>query len=544
MSDSAAGIPGDRLKLPWSFREAMWRNPIFAFLVGVAVLAPAFGYCTEAADAPAANHDPKGQVDPFVAKSRLVVLTDMGNEPDDQMSLVRLLMYSNALDLEGLIATTSTWQKAIVRPDTIAELVDAYGEVRQQLSKHASGWPAAATLKSMIRTGPKGYGLAVMKPDQPSDGARLIIEATDRTDARPLWISVWGGANALAEALARVRSTRTATELATFIAKLRVSSISDQDDAGPWTRREFPDLFYIVQPSTQDGEEYARATWTGISGDGFYQNGDGADTTTVTNEWLDVNIRAKGAFGHHYPKFLIIMEGDTPAFLPLIPNGLESYRNPSWGGWGGRYVYRQPYGETRAIWTQGGNWFGRVTSADTVRGADGEMYTSDQATIWRWREAFQHDFAARMSWSVQPFERANHNPVVIVNGQPGASALEFTVQEGEQVVLDAAGTRDPDGNVLRYQWFHYSEAGGPPVFRADPASYGMAEVTIANANGQKTAITAVKHCRAMWLPIRPCPEVGVAHVILAVTDDGNPALTSYRRAIFTIRANAEKQQPR
>lgn len=499
-------------------------RPTLFVLLAVATLAPASGHCTETAPA---------QVDPVVAKSRVVVLTDMGNEPDDQMSLVRLLVYSNALDLEGLIATTSTWQKNVVRPDTIAELVDTYGKVRPQLLKHATGWPTAAALKSMIRTGPAGYGLAVIKPDQPSEGARLIIEATDRTDARPLWINVWGGANTLAEALSRVRGTRTPIELAAFISKLRVYSISDQDDAGSWIRREFPDLFYIVQPSTQDGDEYARATWTGISGDLFYRNGDGADITTVTNEWLDANIRAKGPLGRHYPQFLIIMEGDTPAFLHLIPNGLESYRNPSWGGWGGRYVHRQPYGETRAIWTQGGNWFDRVTSADTVRGVDGKMYTSDQATIWRWREAFQNDFAARMSWSVEPFENANHNPVAIVN-----EPTEISLREGEQILLDATGTRDPDADALRYHWFHYSEAGGPPAMRGSPSSHGMADIAIATANEQKATVTAVRSCRAMWLPIRPCPQVGVAHVILAVTDNGSPALTSYRRVILTVTSDS------
>ena len=69
--------------------------------------------------------------------------------------------------------------------------------------------------------------------------------------------------------------------------------------------------------------------------------------------------------------------------------------NVNWGGWGGRYLLRQPLGEGRAIWTQGGDSFFRVTSADTV-----DTHTSDQATIWRWRQAFQNDFAARMDWAV------------------------------------------------------------------------------------------------------------------------------------------------
>jgi Protein of unknown function (DUF1593) len=41
-------------------------------------------------------------------KARVIVLSDIGNEPDDQMSLVRFLLYSNEFDVEGLVATTST----------------------------------------------------------------------------------------------------------------------------------------------------------------------------------------------------------------------------------------------------------------------------------------------------------------------------------------------------------------------------------------------------------------------------------------------------
>ena len=52
---------------------------------------------------------PPTHVDNFSGKPRVVVISDIGNEPDDQMSFVRLLMYSNEFDLEAMIATTSTW---------------------------------------------------------------------------------------------------------------------------------------------------------------------------------------------------------------------------------------------------------------------------------------------------------------------------------------------------------------------------------------------------------------------------------------------------
>ena len=324
---------------------------------------------------------PPTHIDDFTGYPRVVIISDIGNEPDDQMSFVRLLLYSNELDIEAMIATTSTWQKKATHPETMHQLIDTYGQVRPNLLLNAKGWPEAADLASRVYAGQTAYGMAATGPDKISDGARAILRAADREDPRPLWICDWGGANTLAQALIEARATLTPEQLAKLIAKLRVYSISDQDDAGPWIRREFPELFYIVSPSTPTSGEYYFATWTGISGDRYYRNGAGADSTTVTNEWLDANIRSKGPLGKVYPKFMFIMEGDTPSYLGLIDNGLNAYRRPDWGGWGGRYVYRQPYGETHPIWTQGGDEFARVTSQDTVIGIDGVEHVSDQATI-------------------------------------------------------------------------------------------------------------------------------------------------------------------
>lgn len=476
--------------------------------------------------APASAYEP-ARTDDQPGKTRVFVLSDMGNEPDDQMSFVRLLLYANELDLEGLVATTSTWQKEKVQPETMREIVRAYGQVRPSLLKHADGWPEADALEAVVSAGPAVYGMAAVGKGRTSPGAEALLRAADRNDPRPLWISVWGGANVLAQALDNARATRTEAQLDALVARLRVYSISDQDDAGPWIRREFPSLFYVVTPSTPDGEEYARATWTGISGDAYYRNGAGADATTVTNEWLDAHVR-QGPLGKHYPKFAFIMEGDTPAFLGLTANGLASRRSPSWGGWGGRYAYRQPYGETRPIWTQGGDLFARVTSQDAVAGGDGRTVVSDQATVWRWREAFQHDLAARMAWTTAPFERANHAPSVTVNGVGGVEPLAFTATVGQPLALDAAGTRDPDGNALRYRWFHYEEAGFVPGVR-------LAGLAVAGVDGPRAVVTPTAACRPFWLPMGPPCTGGVAHVILAVTDDGTPPLTSYRRVVLNVR---------
>ena len=470
---------------------------------------------------------PSNHVDDFLGHPRLIIVSDIGNEPDDQMSLVRLLLYSNQIDIEALIASTSTWQKKAVHPETMRALIQAYGRVRPNLLRHAQGWPTADDLENRVFTGQTAYGLAATGADQMSEGAAALIRAADRNDSRPLWVGVWGGANTLAQALLRVRETRPAAEVERFVEKLRVYSISDQDDAGPWVRREFPDLFYIVQPSTPTGGEYYYATWTGISGDNYYRNGAGASFTTVTNEWLDANIRSKGPLGKVYPRFAFIMEGDTPSFLGLIDNGLNAYRRPDWGGWGGRYVHRQPYGETHPIWTQGGDLFSRVTSQDTVIGFDGKPYVSDQATIWRWREAFQNDFAARMDWTVADYAHANHNPIVDVNGQAGTAPIWLDAEVGKPLILDASRSHDPDGQNLHYTWLHYAEAGGSGTV--------LAALSIAGADTSRAVATPTATCRPQWLPIAgPCPANGTAHVILAVTDDGSPRLTSYRRIILDV----------
>ena len=450
------------------------------------------------------------------------------------MSFVRLLLYSNEFDLEALIATTSTWQKTTTHPETMHQLIDAYGQVRPNLLLHAKDWPDAADLNARVFTGQSAYGMAATGAGKSSDGARAIIAAADRDDPRPLWICIWGGANTLAQALHDVRATRPPDQVAKLIAKLRVYSISDQDDAGPWIRREFPGLFYIVTPSTPTSGEYYYATWTGISGDFYYRNSEGADSTTVTNEWLDANIRSKGPLGKVYPKFMFIMEGDTPSFLGLIDNGLNAYRRPDWGGWGGRYVYRQPYGETHTIWTQGGDEFARVTSQDTVVGVDGAKHLSDQATIWRWREAFQNDFAARMGWTVADFAHANHNPVAVVNAKQGTAPVEMDVQVGQSVTLDASQSSDPDGQPLHFHWFHYAEAG--------LADGNIASLTLTGADTPRVEVKADSACHPLWLPLVPCKGDGVAHIILAVTDEGSPHLTSYRRIILHVRAAAKANQ--
>ncbi|MEW6237367.1 MAG: nucleoside hydrolase-like domain-containing protein [Candidatus Omnitrophota bacterium] len=438
-------------------------------------------------------------------KPRVIVLTDISNEPDDEESLVRFLVYSNEYDVEGIIATTSVWLRQNPRLDLIQRDIQAYGQVRNNLLKHAQGYPAADRLMSVAKEGQTGFGMEAVGFGKSTEGSNHIVAVVDQPDERPIWISIWGGANTLAQALWDVKYARTESELKRFVSKLRVYTISDQDDAGRWLRIAYPDLYYIVTPSSVDSKEYYKAAWTGISGDRHYKNGPFEYFELVDNPWLTENvIENHGPLGALYPKLAYIMEGDTPSFLNLINNGLGSDQNPAYGGWGGRYVLHQSYAETHPIYTN---------SRDTVTARDGSTYTTAQATVWRWREAFQYDFAARMDWCVaKNFQDANHNPVAIINAMPGKDILELNVKPGDKVELSCEGSSDPDGDKFDTSWFVYPEAG---------TYSGVVELS--NSQGAKTAFIAP-----------PIKERSTIHVILQLKDHGTPPLFSYRRAIVLV----------
>ncbi len=170
--------------------------------------------------------------------------------------------------------------------------------------------------------------------------------------------------------------------------------------------------------------------------------------------------------------------------------------------------------------------------ARDVTGVDGKAHTSDRATIWRWREAFQNDFAARMDWTVAAYKDANHNPRVRINGERGKEPITLDAEVGKPMALDAAGTRDPDRDGLSYRWFYYPEPGAH-------TDQSRAVVRVDNANRRRATVTPTSTCPPFWLPSVPCQATsGVAHVLLAVTDDGNPSLTSYRRVILRVKAAA------
>ncbi|MBE0658505.1 MAG: DUF1593 domain-containing protein [Bryobacteraceae bacterium] len=446
------------------------------------------------------------------AKQRVVVLTDIENEPDDTQSMVRFLVYSNHWDVEALVATTSVHQRAKTASESIRKLVRAYGQVRENLLKHEPGYPTEQYLLSIVRDGKAALGMAGVGEGMDSPGSERIIEVVDRNDPRPVWVTVWGGPNCLAQALWKVRATRSPEDVEKFVAKIRVYTISDQDDSGPWIRRSFPSLFYVVSPGMGSLGAYHHATWSAISGDIFHGRFAGGDFSIVDNPWLDKHVRAKGPLGALYPMTEYLMEGDTPSFLGLVNNGLNEPEHPDWGGWGGRYELYTPHfrkwfiePETRPIWTN---------AEDEAMGGDGKWHSGNKVTIWRWRSAYQNDFSARMDWTIKSRAEANHPPAAML-GHPD----RLSAKSGERVSLSARGSKDPDGNVLSYQWFYYGEPG-----------------TLALSNGRTGAPLKIENSTQAeaWFAAPKVARPETMHIILAVTDQGAPPLTRYRRVIVTV----------
>jgi len=241
------------------------------------------------------------------SKNRVIILTDIEADPDDTQSLIRLLLYSNQIDIKGLVATTSCWHQNMVNPESIIKVLNAYGKVQPNLVKHEEGFPQEENLLDLVKSGLPKYGMSGIGKGMNSEGSDWIIQELEKDDDRPLWISVWGGVNTLAQSLFKITKTKNKEEAQHLINKLRVYTISDQDDSGVWIRNNFPNLFYIVTP----GDHYESATWTGIN-----SVIKGIDNTTISNIWLNKNIQQDhGPLGVEYPDVSWGLEGDSPAFV-------------------------------------------------------------------------------------------------------------------------------------------------------------------------------------------------------------------------------------
>ncbi|MFY0688557.1 MAG: DUF1593 domain-containing protein [Cyclobacteriaceae bacterium] len=418
-------------------------------------------------------------------KPRVVITTDLGADPDDEQSMVRQLVSANEFDIEGLIVATGCWKKNQSNTDMLDKLVDAYASSYPNLKIHANGYPTPEYLRSISILGQTGYGMRAVGTGKDSPGSDLLIQAVDKDDPRPVWFMGWGGMNNAAQAIWKVRETRSEAEFKKFLSKLRLFDILGQDDAGAWIAKNFPELFYIRARSVYG--------WA------------------PSDEYLDEHIQNHGPLGAVYPDRKWATEGDTPSFMHVFPNGLNDPEQIDQGGWGGRFSFDKQAG-IRSM-----SEVAKIKEEAELIYDPYLMYgnTSEGSeSIKRWSEGYNNDFAARMDWSItDAYTAANHHPVAILNGDKSRNVLTMDASAGSIVMLSALGSSDPDNDALTYSWSYYKEPGTYP---------GMVEIKNPNAS-----ITGIQ-----------IPEDATdkrIHIILEIIDNGAPSLHAYRRMVINVK---------
>ena len=431
-------------------------------------------------------------------KPRLVVCTDIAPadvEPDDMESMVRLMAYADMFEIEALITSVgwncdpypAEWAEYLQRVieayrKDVPKLMRRSGQQEfmpledENKQQYIGYWPSADYVKSRAVMGSIHGGIKAIGADNDSPGSELLIRLADEDDTRPIYVAAWGGANTLAQAIWRVKQTRSAEELKKFVRKFRIYTITDQDmqysmrmnrsySSHMWLRKEFADDLQFVwdEGTWQEQCELGKRHWQ--------QHKD--------------NIQGRGALGGEYPTYKWGVEGDTPSFLYVMPNGLNNPEDPHQCGWAGYHERGMCADSLTTAWT---SWQEPVRSISV--GYKQRFYPDEL-----------NDFMARMQWAAEG--KGNLNPyVVIPNDTINITMISLS--------LDASKSFDPDGDNLQFSWWQQPEIGKTKV-KIEQADQPIATLRIpADAKGD------------------------TIHIICEVLDDGPYRLPAYRRIIIKI----------
>jgi hypothetical protein len=421
-------------------------------------------------------------------KPRMVVLTDISTgERDDHESMTRLHAHADLFEIEALIVSNGYSYNTVPQQyiSIIGDVTNAYekdlpnllkrsnqtGHAEDESRQEIGYWPSPKYLRDRTMFGSLTGGASSLGSNHDSPGSNLIIKLADEDDPRPIWVTVWGGGNTLAQSIWRVKQDRTAEQLKAFLHKVRIYTITDQDrgsggSSHPWMRTNAgADLLFI----------WDECAW-------------GMHNGTGKSNWSQyaTHIQNHGALGGQYPKYTYGVEGDTPSFLYLMPNGLNDPDFPSQCSWGGTYK-----GDSNNLWTKAascGSFFGRFYPV-----------------------AF-NNFAARMDWAAEG--KGNRNPVVVIDNDSSYFVQKVQVKPNSSLTIDASKTFDPDGDNLSYSWWVQTDAGTyTQNVTFDNSKANRVTMTVPNASGKNF------------------------HVICEVTDNGTHPLSSYRRTIVTVTDN-------
>jgi hypothetical protein len=439
-------------------------------------------------------------------KPRLVVCTDIAPadvEPDDMESMVHLMAYADMFEIEALITSVGwncdpyplEWSQYLYRvikayAIDVPNLMKRSGQKKFQSLKKENGqqrigyWPSAEYLTKRAVMGSMYGGIRSIGERNDSPGSELLIRLADEDDPRPIYVAAWGGANTLAQAIWRVKQTRSADEVRKFVRKFRIYTITDQDmdyahrmdrarSSHMWLRKEFKDDLQFIwdEGAWQEQCELGKRSW----------------------ESIQQNIQGKGTLGKEYPNYKWGVEGDTPSFLYVMPNGLNDPEDPTQAGWAGYHERGLCPDSLTTAWT---SWQEplRSISVNYKR----RFYLDEL-----------NDFMARMQWADKG--EGNHNPIVVVNGHQGPSPLVLHVKAGETIRLDASKTSDPERHAMHFQWWQQPEIG--------------------------TAKLTIDHAQNVVASIRiPADATGqTLHIVCEVCDHGPFSLKSYQRVVLVIK---------
>ncbi|RAH40602.1 DUF1593 domain-containing protein [Aspergillus brunneoviolaceus CBS 621.78] len=405
---------------------------------------------------------------------RTVVTTDL--EQDDLASLIRYLLYTNELDTQAIIYSSSRYHWSgdgngtkFFLPDreysspqwawrwtgtrTLQDKVlPAYAEIWPNLNNHDPAYPTPDELASLIKIGNINFE-GEMELD--TEGSDLIRSLILDDDSRTLYLQAWGGTNTIARALKSIEDeysggsqwneTRDAVVKKTVIL---ASGFQDETYANyislqwPQIRVEQLEPGYTTWGyNCNKGQGNTRGRSTG---DNLYFTGKWMKAHIQTGplgrlyrSWIDGQSMAgdaqdifgspatanQSAFCKALDPYAFLSEGDNVVFNPLLTTGLQNPANPSLGGWGGRSYQNST---SPNLWVM-------VSSEKNKAGVEVDDYTTD-----RWAGAAQNDFAARMQWTLTPkYSSANHHPsVTILNGTTVEAQAGTTVTPGNVTVTE------------------------------------------------------------------------------------------------------------